>query len=410
MRGSNWYLLFVLSAIVGVVAGYLITLLVRSGLIPPAFRLSGLREPANILLLGTDVVYDRSRGRLRAHRAIFVGRADTIMVARVDPLRNSIFVISIPRDTQVEIPGRGIGKINSANALGGPELTTRAVSSFLGIPIHHYLVLNTAGLVEMVDRLGGINIQVPKRMRYKDRAGGLLIDLEPGARRLNGQEAMGFVRFRHDALGDIGRVQRQEIFIKALLQKAMQPESWPQLSELVKLARRYVDTDLSDTELLSLASFIRAVPPENQKLAMLPGQFSGSGDWLVSRAEVEEIVSRLTGRRYSRVERSTVSVSIENASSDPSLGQRLAVYLRRSGYPVMSVRSRSGRVRVKQQRTSIVAQRGNPEEAELVKADLDNRGEIVNLSVGDIRSSITLVAGDDLTALLDREQSIRRQR
>jgi len=368
-------------------------------------RLGGLREPTTVLLMGTDVVYTQEKRRNVADHDAFTGRSDTILVARLDPIRNTISVLSIPRDTQIEIPGHGTQKINSANAIGGPLLARDAISQFLGIPIDHYVVLNVHGLVELVDELGGITVDIPKRMHYMDWTAKLKIDLQPGVHTLTGNQAMGFVRFRHDNLGDIGRVQRQEIFLRAVLDKALKPESWSHIPELLNIGRKYVATDLSDPELLSLTSFLRAVPKANQQLVMMPGRFSGSGDWEVSSQDVQQIVMRLVGSASEASVKPDIHIAIENASSDRELGRKLSKLLRAKGYEVVAVRDHFEDHRSTLAKTRIIAQRANPHEAAMVKDDLNSIGDVVNASLGDIESTVTVVAGEDLINLCAASQS-----
>ncbi len=149
MRSPNWSLIIILAALVGVIVGYIYTLIAKPQLLPPVLRFGSLHEPMTVLVLGTDVVYSDRGRRLKADKDAFTGRSDTIMVCRLDPYRNSLGVLSIPRDTQVRIPGYGTQKINAANALGGPYLAQTTVSQFLGIPIDHYIVLNVHGLVDL---------------------------------------------------------------------------------------------------------------------------------------------------------------------------------------------------------------------------------------------------------------------
>ena len=402
---KNWFLLFVLAALLGIGAGYVATLLLRPTLLPPVLRLGGLREPTTVLFMGTDVVYTQERRRNVADHDAFTGRSDTILVARLDPIRNTISVLSIPRDTQIEIPGHGMQKINSANAIGGPLLARDAISQFLGIPIDHYVVLNVHGLVELVDELGGITVDIPKRMHYMDWTAKLKIDLQPGVHTLTGNQAMGFVRFRHDNLGDIGRVQRQEIFLRAVLDKALRPESWSHIPELLNIGRKYVATDLSDPELLSLTSFLRAVPKANQQLVMMPGRFSGSGDWEVSSQDVQQIVMRLVGSASEASVKPDIHIAIENASSDRELGRKLSKLLRAKGYEVVAVRDHFEDHSSTLAKTRIIAQRANPHEAAMVKDDLNSIGDVVNASLGDIESTVTVVAGEDLINLCAASQS-----
>lgn len=407
LRSTNWFLIFIICAMLGIVVGYGVTMFYRPTLIPPALRLGSLREPSTVLLLGTDVVYTEMgrRTNVKADKDAFTGRSDTIMVARLDPYRNAFGMVSIPRDTHVDIPGFASGKINSANALGGPNLARDTVSNLLLMPIDHYVVLNVHGLVDLVNELGGITVEIPKKMQYMDWTAKLKIDLEPGFHTLTGNQAMGFVRFRHDALGDIGRVQRQQIFMKAVMEKALNPQSWAKLPKLMEIAQKYIQTDMSLGDMMAMATFVRAVPKQNQFLAMMPGTFSGSGDWLVEKSDVRKMVARLNGSTFVNANRDEVRVAIENASSESGLGYKLSQILRNKGYTSVFVRASADARPEPLKRSRIIAQRANPEDADLVRMDLGDHGDIVTASVGDIESSVTIVAGDDLVAVVSRGQN-----
>lgn len=404
--------MFVLAAALGAAAGYFVTLVAHPTLLPPVLRLGGLKEPTTVLLLGTDVVYTRKGGSNQADPAAFSGRSDTILVARLDPIRDTLSILSIPRDTQVDIPNYGRQKVNAANALGGPTLAKQAISDFLSLPIDHYVVLNVQGLVRLVDELGGITVEIPKRMRYMDWTAKLKIDLEPGAHTLTGNQSMGFVRFRHDALGDIGRVQRQEMFMRAVLDRALKPESWAKIPQLISIGHEYVNSDLNDAEMLGMLTFMRAVPRRNQQLALLPGRFSadGSGNWSTDSSEVTALVDRLFGNVQATSTRDNIRITIENASSYAELGRKLGSMLRLRGYNVIAIKTAPSALSGGHKHTRIIAQQGNPDDADLVKLDLQNRGEIVTASIGDIESSITIIAGDDLNTLVSSEPQTQNVR
>jgi hypothetical protein len=250
----------------------------------------------------------------------------------------------------------------------------------------------------MVNELGGITVVVPKRMRYMDWTAKLKIDLDTGPHTLTGNQAMGFVRFRHDALGDIGRVQRQQIFIRAVMEKALEPQSWSHLPKLLQISNQYLETDLSPGDIMEMATFARAVPKPSQQLVMLPGQFAGNGDWVVSKADVRRMVARLMGSSFVNADRPDVRISVVNESSYPGLGNKIARMLRSKGYPVIVKPPEKRNAGAKG--SHIIAQRGNPEDAELVKSDLQNHGDIVNASVGDLESAVTVIAGDDLQPIV----------
>ena len=404
MRPTNWYSVFVLCALLGCLVGYIYALIFRPSLLPPLLRLGGIRETQTILFLGTDVVYSEVGRNKKADKFAFNGRSDTIMLARLNPFRNTLHILSIPRDTLAYIPGYGVQKINAANAYGGPDLTMRTVSSLLGISIDHYLILNVHGLVELINELGGITVEIPKTMHYMDWTAKLLIDLSPGFHTLTGNQAMGFVRFRHDALGDIGRVQRQEIFIRALLDKSMRPDSWVHVPKLISIAQRYIDTDMSVSYMIEAANFMRAVPKSNQYLAMLPGRFSGTGDWVASPADVQNVVAKILGASFVSTEPHKIKLVVINASSTVNLASRLAKYLRSKGYDWVLVKSANSEQGVRQH-TSIIAQRGNPEDADQVHSDLNGVGAVLYASIGDIESGVTILAGDDLLPLLPADKA-----
>jgi polyisoprenyl-teichoic acid--peptidoglycan teichoic acid transferase len=401
LRSTNWVLIFVIAAVLGALAGYVATLIYRPTLLPPALRIGSLREPTTILLLGVDVEYkDLGNRKKSIDQDAFSGRSDTIMVARFDPYRNAFGAVSIPRDTQVNIPGhRGTQKINGANAIGGAPLAQQTVSEFMQLPIDHYVVLNVHGLVELVNELGGVTVDIPKKMQYMDWTAKLKIDLEPGVHTLTGNQAMGFVRYRHDALGDIGRVQRQQIFLHAVLDKAKQPASWAHLPQLMEIAQKYISTDMSVPDMMAVAGFARAVPKQNQFLALMPGTFGDSGDWIVSRSDIRKMVARLEGSTFVNADRHDVRVSVENASSTPGLASQIAKMLRAKGYEANARSSADGHLEPNKH-TRIIAQKANTEDAELVKLDLGNTGEVVNASVGDIESTVTVIAGEDMAPLM----------
>lgn len=393
--------MFVLSALIGVAIGYFITLVYRPQLIPPALRIGGLQQPTTVLLLGVDVVYSGDRRHMKADLKSFQGRSDTMMLARFDPINNQFAVLSIPRDTSVDVPGYGRQKINGANALGGESLASRTVTALTGMPIDHYVVLNVHGLVELVDALGGITVQVPKRMKYRDRSAKLDINLNPGPYTLNGTEAMGFVRFRHDALGDIGRVQRQEIFMRAVIDKAISPASWAKVPELLKLAQRHIKTDLTVPEITQILTFVRVVPKDRQHMIMMPGNFTGGGDWGVDTEGLRSVVAQMMGHPLGATDRQQIKVSIENASSTPGAQRKIMRYLSKLGYPIMTVSSKSELFPGVLSNSKIIAERGNSTEAALLKRDLKGKGEVVNASIGDIQSNLTLVVGNDLIPLVE---------
>lgn len=198
----------------------------------------------NILIMGEDNV-DGSR------------RSDTILFATIDIDDKNMRILSIPRDTRVEIPGHGVQKINHAFAYGGVDLMKAAIEKYIGQPILYYVIVDYDSFPAFVDILGGVEIDVQKKMRYKDRAGKLDINIEPGKQLMNGETALHFVRFRKDALGDIGRVHRQQQFLKALIKKVYDPRIIVKIPELTAQIVKIFKTDMSPKLAVQLAGFVQ---------------------------------------------------------------------------------------------------------------------------------------------------------
>ncbi len=196
----------------------------------------------NILIMGEDDV-EGSR------------RSDTVLFATVDIDDKNMRILSLPRDTRVQIPGPGVQKLNHAFAYGGPDLLKATVEKYLGQPILYYVVIDYNSFPAVVDILGGVEINVEKRMRYVDRAGKLDINIQPGLQTMDGKTALHYVRFRKDALGDIGRVHRQQQFIKALLKKVYDPRILPKIPELTAQMMKLFKTDISPALAIQLAGF-----------------------------------------------------------------------------------------------------------------------------------------------------------
>ena len=216
----------------------------------------------DVLLLGTDVGG---------------GNTDVIAVLRVDGAVTRI--TQIPRDTYVESQRFGPLKINALYALGGTDAIKQEVGNGLGRPISHHVVINLAAIRRMADLLGGIEVAVPKRMKYTDRSQGLYIDLQPGLQILRGGDLEGFLRFRHDETGDIGRMERQQLALQALFRKLTRPENLVRLPALLLAAGKDVRTDLGPMELGGLITRMGSTRLQTAHLDGRPFDLDGISYW-----------------------------------------------------------------------------------------------------------------------------------
>lgn len=202
------------------------------------------------------------------------GRSDTLMVATVDPNKKAAAILSVPRDTRVKIAGHGYDKINHAYAFGGHRLTQQSVESLLGVPIDYYVLIDTKAFARIIDAIGGIDINVEKRMYYEDPwddDGGLVIDLRAGMQHMDGKTAIEYVRYR-DEEGDIGRISRQQHFIKAVMDKMATPSIIPKLPNIIQEISSAIETDMSITDMLSLVGILKDAKEKGLNTEMVPGK------------------------------------------------------------------------------------------------------------------------------------------
>jgi LCP family protein required for cell wall assembly len=218
----------------------------------------------NILIIGRDYDYNNSDQVIKTH-----ARSDMLMVARVDIANDKISLLSIPRDTRADVPGYGIGKINGAHAHGGPKLTAETIETNFGVQSDKYVALDFQGFEQAIDRLGGVDLVVDKKMDYDDNWGHLHIHLKPGPQHLSGAQAMGFVRFRHSD-SDIVRVQRQQALLAAIKDKLKNPATLAMVPDLLDIFDRHLDSDLTDEQKVTFARFIHDTPRDQIKMETLP--------------------------------------------------------------------------------------------------------------------------------------------
>jgi polyisoprenyl-teichoic acid--peptidoglycan teichoic acid transferase len=359
-----------------------------------------ISRPVNILVLGIDRNPDSPLNSLET----FSGRSDTILLVRFDPRDHSLKMLSIPRDTRIEGEGLSLPKINQANADGGAALTARVVSKTLNnIPIDRYVRVTTDAFVELVDLVGGVEVFVPQPMHYVDQTQKLEINLEPGWQTLNGEQAEQFARFRSDRNGDIGRVQRQQMLLKALKQRVQNPGIITKVPEIIKILQQYVDTNLSVEEMLSLATFAKDLQQENFTMVMLPGRFSGTEEyqlsyWIMAEQEKDQIMQRYFDQNSFSENNSTgdrspqqIRIAIQNATDEPEIAQKVARYLRQNDFTQVYL-IRDSREKLRQ--TEIIAQKGDLEAAQLIQRVL-KVGIPEAASTGDLESDITIRIGED---------------
>ena len=271
-----------------------------------------VKDKTTIMIMGVD------------ERDDDVGRSDTLMIATIDPKKDQAALLSIPRDTRVKIKGHGYDKINAAYAYGGHKLTESTVEGLLGVDVEHYIMINTKSFQKIIDAIGGIDIDVEKRMYYEDPwddDGGLVINLRPGMQHMDGKTAMTYVRFR-DEEGDIGRIKRQQKFMKACMDKIVSPSIIPKLPAVISEVMDSIKTDLSMRQLLEFAGTLKSAQKNGLKTEMVPGHplyINGVSYWIPNISELRTTIAETLGIPMNAAIRKRLdSIASEYENSIPS--------------------------------------------------------------------------------------------
>ncbi len=209
------------------------------------------------------------------------GGTDTIMVATYDAKNNKMNVMSIPRDTMVNVTW-STKKINSTYNAGGVTRLAQEVGNLIGFPLDFYIKVDLEGFVELIDALGGIDFEVPYNMNYEDPTQNLSIHVEKGMQHLDGKTAVGVVRWRKNndgtgySSGDIGRIQTQQAFLKAVGKKCLQLGNITKVKEFAEIFNQHVETNLSLGNLIWLGQQALGMDMENVHFFTLPGNYAAS--------------------------------------------------------------------------------------------------------------------------------------
>lgn len=272
----------------------------RSGRVPGEerrrVRRGGFLRKALILLLVLFVIllayillpFGGSRAVLLGsdERADEASRSDTIVVTKAGG-----GMLAVPRDTLVQISDIGEDKINAAYANGGPELAVETLEGLTDVNINNYIVVDFGGVEEIVDSLGGITVNVDEPIEYNLE--GRYISIPAGDQKLDGSEALAYVRFRGDATADIGRIGRQQQFLQALASEVRSPSKLPKLPSTARAVWRNIDTNMNPVQALRFAVRVGILGiGEAELYPGTPQYIDGISYWVPDEAAGDEAVAR----------------------------------------------------------------------------------------------------------------------
>lgn len=397
-------------------------------------NLPELKRPVNILVLGIKVIssdletkgIEYEKQDVGYHHLVnsFDGLSDSMLLLRFDPKEEQVSVLSIPRDTRVYIEGYGVRKINHANEYGGPALTANVASELLGgINIDRYVRVNVQGVEKLIEALGGVTVNVPKDMKYNDFSQHLYIDLKKGIQHLDGDKAMQFLRYRYDGLGDISRVQRQQMLMRAAVEQTLKPATVVKIPKILSVIQSHLDTNLTVRELMALGNFASKTDRSDIKMMMLPGDFNSGNEsvsyWVphynkinrlmskhfnLPRAEENELDDLYSSDRYASlggtpdISNPRIRISVQDSTKSQKALQSALDLLREAGYSRVTASKNWQDPLVK---TRVIAQSGDDESAKEVRSIL-GVGEVVVESTGVLYSDITVQLGRDWKKQLNK--------
>lgn len=228
------------------------------------------------------------------------GGSDTNLLVALDSDNKTINVVSLPRDTLLDVTW-SVKKLNNAYHHGGFSQTMEEVSKMLGIPVDHYVTVNLRAFVELVDAIGGVDFDIPVNMNYDDDWQDLHIHFDAGPRHLSGQEALQVVRWRQNndgtgyATADIGRIGTQQEFLKAVAKQTLQLSNMDKVAEMAEIFQNWVETDLKLSNLVWIGEQALAAGSENITFHTLPGDgagwYKGASYYVLDAEGVLELVN-----------------------------------------------------------------------------------------------------------------------
>jgi LCP family protein required for cell wall assembly len=340
-------------------------------------------------------------------------RSDTLIVARVDPQQKRVSMISIPRDSRVNIPGYGMTKVNAAATYGGPALVIKTVKELTGLPITHYINLDFVGFRDIVDAMGGVWINIPQKIYDRDASafGSAFATIPKGYQKLDGRLALTFVRARHAfAAGDYARMDNQQIFIKALAKQTLTIANVFKAPAIINAVASHLNTDLTVDELANLVMQFKGMPSNGIDSATAPSapQYIGGISYvLIDDTAFQAMISRMkrglplnpTSSNGSNsttptvtVKPSDVPLTVRNGAGVSGLASQAATFFTSKGFKIAASGNMNQFV---YGRTLIVYQTGKVDQANFVRETLGFGDVIPSAGMYSFKTQVMVVIGKD---------------
>lgn len=313
----------------------------NSGMIEP--KVVSMNSTVNILLLGMDV------GNIKDPKDSSAKRTDTIMVLNFNPKSKEVRVVSIPRDTMIDIKGR-TWKINAAYPVGGEKEIVNQVEKLLDIDINYVANINYNAFRDFIDAIGGVTVNIKHNMDYTDKSQNLRIKFKKGTNEhLNGKKAEEFFRWRKNndgtglAMGDLGRIENQHEFMEAVVKKCTNPTIVFRLPSILKSIEKNVSTNMPGSTMAKYALKLMTVKSENFKMLTVKGtpeMIGGQSYFIFDKEKNKNLIQSLKDGTTSAIKKSgkgEVSVMILNSTNITGLAARYKSTLDREGFKSIDI-------------------------------------------------------------------------
>lgn len=340
-------------------------------------------------------------------------RSDTLIVARVDPQKKKVQMISIPRDSRVAIPGAGTTKINAAAFYGGPALTIKTVKQLTGLPIAHFVNIDFLGFVDIVDAMGGVWIDVPAKIYDRDASafGARFATIPKGHQKLTGRFALTYARARHSfADGDFTRMRNQQTLIKALAKQALTMSNVFKAPAIIDAVATHLDTDLTPEQMANLVLAFKGMGADSIESANAPGSpkyIDGEAFVVLDEPKLDAMIARMRkgqplvptdpGDDRSKpatntVKPSQVPLDIRNGAGVSGLAKQCSDFFIAKGFKISDTGNMNQFV---YGRTLIVYQKGKEAQANFVRETLGFGDVIPSAGMYSFKTPVMVVIGKD---------------
>jgi LCP family protein required for cell wall assembly len=355
-------------------------------------------QPFYVVLMGSDT----RKGQAQQ-------RSDSLIVARIDPQKKKVQMISLPRDSRVAIPGYGTTKINAAATYGGPKLVIKTVEQLTGLTISHYVNINFTGFRDVVDAIGGVWVNVPINI-YDTQAsafGKKYATLKKGYQKLDGAHALTFARTRHYfASGDYQRMKDQQILIKAIATQALSLSNVFKASSIVDAVASNLDTDMTPAEIASLVLEFKGMKAGNIQSITAPSApkyINGVSYVIINKTSLARVISRMkqglsltsgssSTSTASTVKAADVTLTVRNGAGVSGLGKQCTTFLTSKGFTISDTGNAAQFV---YGRTLVVYKTGHEADANLVRSTLGFGDVIPSAGMYTFKTNVMVIIGKD---------------